>query len=860
MKRFLINIKSFFWLCFIVATIIPFSNITAQINVLWESRFTSTGSNSDSGKEIAVDAAGNVYVTGTSYTNVTNGYDIVTIKYDALGNQLWASTFNGTGNGIDEGRDIAVDGSGNVYVTGYTTSSGPNYNYITLMYNSAGAQQWATTYNGTGNAFDEAYSIAIDNAGNSYVTGNSDAGGQGSNYVTIKYNNSGVQQWATPYNGPGNSFDAGTQIKLDASNNVYVSGHSFGSGTDLDIATIMYNNSGAQQWVSRYNGTLNFFDVAEALYVDALNNVYVAGSSYGGLATENDYVTIMINGSGVQQWARIFDGPLNEEDRAFDVVADQNQNVYVTGRSMGAGGTAENMVTIKYDVAGNVMWQHTYNGPASAYDDAQQMRLGNSGALYVTGYSAGNGTNNDYLTLKYDTANGNVLWKARFDGPASNSDQAFAMEIDAAESIYVTGSSTDPGSFKDYSTIKWCQLEALGGSDVAICLGDNTPLNATTPGAVSYTWSPATGLSNPSIANPNASPTVTTMYTVSVTNALGCVDLDTVIVTVNPLPSNVISTSGPTTFCGGDSVVLSAINASSYIWTPTNDTTQSITVFNSGTYNLTVTDSNGCSNDGQEIVTVNPLPNVSAGPDANLCNGSSMMLNASGAVNYTWNTQTNLSDSTIANPIVNPTTNTLFWVTGEDVNGCTKSDSIFIFISVSPISVIGAPVPNDTLYLLQPNGGDIQFFGNLSSNALTYSWKFGDGGSDIVPNPNYTYSTPGYFTVELITTNGGCADTAYTNVMVYNTTSIHELNISDTYKVYPNPANDYIIISNNKFSNSIYNQIEIIDYTGKVVYSEIIVSHQEKMKINTAKYSSGIYFLKITNGDTFAIKKFTISH
>ncbi|MCB0402906.1 MAG: SBBP repeat-containing protein, partial [Flavobacteriales bacterium] len=459
-----------------------FNSINGQINVLWESRFTGSGVNTDSGKEIAVDANGNVYVTGTSYTNATNGYDIVTIKYDALGNQQWAATFNGSASALDEGRDIAVDNSGNVYVTGYTASSGPNYDYVTIKYNSSGAQQWATLYNGTGNGFDEAYGIAIDNAGNTYVTGSSDAGSQGTNYMTIKYNSAGAQQWATAYNGPGNSVDAATQIKLDASFNVYVSGHSMGSGTDLDIATVKYNNSGAQQWVSRYNGTLNFFDVPEALFVDALNNVYVAGASYGGLATENDFVTIMINSSGTQQWARTYDGPLHDEDKAFDILADGNQNVYVAGRSMGLGGSAENMVTIKYDAAGNQVWRDTYDGPASGYDDAQQMRLGTSGALYVTGYSAGNGTNNDYLTLKYDTANGNIQWKARFDGPASNSDQAFAMEIDANESIYVTGTSTDPASFKDYSTIKWCQLTALGGPDVEICLGSSTLLDATTPG------------------------------------------------------------------------------------------------------------------------------------------------------------------------------------------------------------------------------------------------------------------------------------------------------------------------------------------------------------------------------------------
>ena len=209
--------------------IVSFTSLNAQINVLWESRFTSAGLNNDSGKEISIDASGNVYVTGTSFTNATNGFDIVTIKYDPLGNPLWTSTFNGSASSLDEGRDIAVDVSGNVYVTGYTASIGPNYDYVTIMYNSAGAQQWATLYNGTGNGFDEAYAIAIDASGNSYITGSSDAGAQGTNFVTIKYNSTGAQQWATAYNGTGNSIDAASQIKLDASLTYMLQGQVMGA-------------------------------------------------------------------------------------------------------------------------------------------------------------------------------------------------------------------------------------------------------------------------------------------------------------------------------------------------------------------------------------------------------------------------------------------------------------------------------------------------------------------------------------------------------------------------------------------------------------------------------------------------------
>ena len=771
------------------------ATINAQINVLWESRFTSTGFNPDTGKELAIDAVGNVYVTGTSYTSVANGFDIVTIKYDALGNQLWATPFNGSGSALDQARDIAVDAAGNVYVTGSTTSTGSNTDYITIMYNSLGVQQWATVYNGTSSGFDEAYSIAIDNIGNSYVTGSSDAGAQGTNFITIQYNSTGAQQWATSYNGPGNNLDAATQIKLDATFNVYVTGSSDGGASGLDIATIMYNNAGAQQWVSRFNGALNLFDVPEALFIDNLNNVYVAGGTYGGVATENDYVTIKINSTGTQQWTQIVDGPLNDEDKAFDVLTDLNQNVYVTGRSMGAGGTAENMVTIKYDPLGNLLWQDTYNGPASGYDDAQQMRLGVSGDLYVTGYSAGNGTNNDYLTLKYDTGNGGILWEARFDGPSNGNDQAFAMEIDAAESVYVTGASNDPASSQDFSTIKWCQLTTDAGFDVEICLGDTIQLNANAIGAIAYLWSPSTGLNDNTTPNPFAFPLVTTTYVVSATNGIGCTDFDTIIVTVNSLPINTITSNGPTTFCLGDSVTLTATNLGAYNWSPTSDTTQAITVFTSGNYSVSIVDSNLCSNMGTQVVTVNALPTVNAGFDLNVCNGDSIQLTASGATTYMWNTQSTLTDSTVANPLAYPSTQTTYWVVGEDANGCKKTDSILVAVSVSPFADMSNTSGNDTLDLDLPNGGDIQFFSTLSTNAVSFTWNFGDGGSDNAPNPIYTYNGPGVFTVMLIASNGGCTDTVYTTITVIQTISVKENDLSSLIGVFPNPANNNINIS-----------------------------------------------------------------
>ena len=116
-------------------------------------------------------------------------------------------------------------------------------------------QEWVSIYNGPGNNYDEAHSIAVDGLGNVYVTGASKTGtGAGTeDFTTIKYDVAGVEQWVSRYNGPGNGYDEAFDIAVDDSGNVYVTGFSLGIGTGYDYATVKYNSAGVQQWASRYN-------------------------------------------------------------------------------------------------------------------------------------------------------------------------------------------------------------------------------------------------------------------------------------------------------------------------------------------------------------------------------------------------------------------------------------------------------------------------------------------------------------------------------------------------------------------------------------------------------------------------------
>src|SRR3990170_3319664 len=264
-----------------------------SVDTAWVRLYNGLANNYDAASAIAVDGSGNVYVTGTSHASET-ALDYTTIKYGPNGDTAWVRRYNGTGNSADEARALAVDDSGNVYVTGYSYGSGTFNDYATIKYYPNGDTAWVRRYNGPGNSGDEARAIAVDGSGNVCVTGNSYGSGTYNDYATLKYYLNGDTAWARRYNGPGDFSDEALAIAVDDSGKVYVTGYSsqFSSYPfNVDYATLRYNSDGTTAWERRYNWTADNDDQALAIAVDGSGNVYVTGYSFGS-GTSYDYVTI----------------------------------------------------------------------------------------------------------------------------------------------------------------------------------------------------------------------------------------------------------------------------------------------------------------------------------------------------------------------------------------------------------------------------------------------------------------------------------------------------------------------------------------------------------------------------------------
>ena len=429
-----------------LTTDVPFTP-TGDVQQAWVARHDGPDNYDDEAKAVAVDGSGNVYVTGFTFDPNTD-YDYTTIKYNSAGQQQWVARYDGPENYSDKAAAIAVDASGNVYITGASSSNAGGLDYATIKYNSAGQQQWVARYDGPVGDSDQPTAIAVDGSGSVYVTGKSYGSGYSYDYTTIKYNAAGQQQWVARYDGPGNYTDQPTAIAVDGSGSVYVTGASYGSYSS-DYATIKYNSAGQQQWVARYDGPTNSDDEATAIAIDGVGNIYVTGYSLGSVG--DDYATIKYNSTGQQQWVRRYDGPSHSDDEAIAIAIDGAGFIYVTGFS---GGNGDDYATIKYNSAGQQQWVARYDGPVGYSDQATAIAVDGSGSVYVTGRSYGSGYSYDYATIKYNSA-GQQQWVVRYDGPGGYSDQPTAIAVDGSGSVYVTGASYGSGSDYDYATIKY---------------------------------------------------------------------------------------------------------------------------------------------------------------------------------------------------------------------------------------------------------------------------------------------------------------------------------------------------------------------------------------------------------------------
>lgn len=255
-------------------------------------------------------------------------------------------------------------------------------------------------------------------------------------------------------------------------------------------------------------------------------------------------------------------------------------------------------------------------------------------------------------------------------------------------------------------------------TDTTVCAGIPVQLTTTSANGTTFSWTPATGLSNANILSPIATPAATTLYIVTADNGTGCTTEDSVLITVyQPSPTSVTPTDS--TICAGSPLTLQATGGEVYEWMENGvllpETGSSITVSPglSSSYTVNIISTSCSTNDSYVIpITVNDAPDVATRTDTVICTGASVQLTTTSAngTTFSWTPATGLSDANVLSPIATPTMTTRYIVTVDNGSGCTSQDSVLISVnqrlpgSVTPADTVicaGAPL------VLQATGGDV---------------------------------------------------------------------------------------------------------------------------------------------------------
>jgi hypothetical protein len=354
----------------------------------------------DRASAICVASNGNVIVTGFAEYSTE---DYATIAYSNSGMPLWTNLYNGHGLD-DQATAIAVNSSNEVFVTGNSqrTAISPNdHDFATIKYSSSGIPLWTNIYNGPTNSDDHARAIAVSANGNVFVTGDSLGKSRGLGYVTIGYSGAGVPLWTNKFEAPGYA----NAVATDAGGNVFVTGGCVDSNNFPQWITIKYSNAGTPLWTNSFAGAqVKFGGYAEALAIATNGNIVVTGYTDDAVSSNTVFATVAYSNDGLPLWTNLCSGLSTTGSQANAVSLDAVGNVYVAGYSFTTNGQI-NYVTLAYSNTGLPLWMNSYDGTGNGIDSARAVAVDNNGNAIVTGYSLVDGAGYEYLTLKYAGVN-----------------------------------------------------------------------------------------------------------------------------------------------------------------------------------------------------------------------------------------------------------------------------------------------------------------------------------------------------------------------------------------------------------------------------------------------------------------------
>lgn len=797
-------------------------------SITWATYFGNTGD--DEAYAVVLDASDNIYITGL--TNSTTGiatkgayqtslaggtnFDAFIAKFTSAGKLSWATYFGG--DSADYGKTCALDGSGNLYVTGYTlspsgiatkgayqTSLGGGsgyYDAFLAKFTSAGKLTWSTYFGGSSD--DYGYNLAVDASGNSYLcgfTGSSDAittkgahqtsfaGGNYDAYIA-KFNSSGSRIWATYFGGSNDDF--GTGIVFDKSKNIYLSGSTSSTSgiatkgaykTTVDSLNgnaflAAFDSNGVQKWGTYYGGNGGTSgDLAYSLATNGKSDLYITGSTTNssGIATAGAYQTIFAGSSdvfladfkttGALSWGTYYGGMYDETGEA--VSTDSTGNIYLAGYTSSDTG-----------IATSGAYQLSLGNLAGAYPDAFLAKFNSNGALKYGTYFGGSG-----YDFGYGVAN-------------DNSGDIFVTGLTSSTNAIATSGAfqtSNGGGYYDAFLAQFniCTLSSSILGPTGLCVNAYSSYKALLHTNSIYQWtvsggSIVSGAKTDSIVVKWGSTGKGTVKVREVNSLIGCLDSETISVTISPLPNPAIT--GVTSVCAGNSSAYHVSSAAgvSYKWTVTGGFISSAP--------------------GRDSIIV------------------------------LW--QSSPGKGTVA-------------IQETNAAGCAQTDTIAVNILSQ----------NMTFKLIGKGKGAYTFKAVDSVLAQAdYAWVFGDGGTATGNPATHTYQHNGSYAVVLKINNPTGCSASYDSTIIISNAGIAPANTPGPVSIYPNPFNNQTEVRYS-LPNPAHVAISVCDMMGKTI--AVIQNNDLPAGTYTSVVDArlnnliqGVYFIKFNingNVDTYRI-------
>jgi hypothetical protein len=416
----------------------------AQIQQAWVARYNNGITNgTNQTVKMALDSIGNIYVTGISQNAYSNlGY--VTIKYAPNGNPLWTSRCDSTNYPAAEPAALALDGSNDVIVTGTA---------LTIKYDPNGNQLWSAPYAGT--------ALAVDGSANVYVSGFS------WDFGVLKLTPQGSNVWLRTFVEPYGATIV-QSLLVDGMNNVYASGldtdnsyvynnHTF---TYVTLTTIKYDPNGHQLWkVSQAPLPNEVYVTVGGAMLDGSNNLYLTANYQGSYP----YTTFKYASSGSVLWVAYPTFSGQAQGLAINTAG------YVVLTGFLPYYSAGDYATFGMNSDGATIWTSCYPNTGYGFSSSTAVALDSANNAYVTGYSPGTNTSNDIVTIMYD-ANGNRVWLQRYKGPGNGDDEGNAIAVDGNGNVYVAGCDTTAAGGTEMVLIKYAPVTLQRRSDGTVLL------------------------------------------------------------------------------------------------------------------------------------------------------------------------------------------------------------------------------------------------------------------------------------------------------------------------------------------------------------------------------------------------------